>query len=235
MEIKEKINIENWDNTDIHETNAKNWEELYVEVQKELIDKLSIQNLILNNFLENNDLESAKHWANNVSKTTYNIIKKYRDFELNQYEKELHYLIVNFDNDEINLDPYYFDDWMQFNKVYEASGKLHDYYWSILEDNYNTLENAIFVNVIDEIDRHNKISNSELLDDEIAIYEIIDSSKKDGFIKLNEKSILLLNPSNNYSTGLDSISFTNSQIKELDKEYLNEIKTKFTKSNGRGM
>ena len=79
MEIKEKINIENWDNTDIHKTNAKNWEELYGEVQKELIDKLTIQNLILNTFLENNDLESAKHWANNVSKTTYNIIKKYRD------------------------------------------------------------------------------------------------------------------------------------------------------------
>lgn len=226
MDIKENINIENWDNTNVHKTNAKNYEELYGEVQNELIEKLTIQNLILNNFLENNDLESAKHWANNVSKTTYNIIKKYRDFELNQYEKELHYLIVNFENDEINLEPYYFDDWMQFNKVYEASSKLNDYYWATLEDNYNNLENAIFVNLIDEIDSHNKISNSELLDCDNAVY-VVDESKKDGFIKLNEKSILLLNPSNNDSTGLDSISFTNFQIKELKKEYLNEIKTKF--------
>lgn len=229
MEIKQKINIENWDNSNIHKTNTKNFEELYTEVQRELIDKLTMQNQILINFLENNDLESAKHWANNISKTTTNIVAKYGEFEKTQYENELNYLIVNFKNNEINIQSYYFDDWMQFNKAYESSSKLHDYYYSILEDNYKTLESSIFSNLIDEIDNFEKISNSKLLDYEINTYEIIDSCKNDGFIKLNSHSILLLNPNNDYATGLDAISFKNHEIKEFEKnkEYLNELKTKF--------
>ena len=232
MEMKQKINIENWDNSNIHKSNAKNYEELYAEVQRELMDKLAMQNQILINFLENNDLESAKHWADNISKTTTNIIAKNSEFEENQYQNELNYLIVNFKNNEIDIQSYYFDDWMQFNKVYESSSKLNDYYSSILEDNYKTLESSIFTNLIDEINNFEKISNSELLDYEINTYEIIDSCKNDGFIKLNSQSILLLNPNNDYATGLDAISFKNYEIKEIekDKEYLNELKTKLLKN-----
>lgn len=232
MEIKQKINIENWDDSNIHKTSAKNYEELYAEVQRELIDKLAMQNQILINFLKNNDLESAKHWADNISKTTTNIIAKNSEFEENQYQNELNYLIVNFKDNEIDIQSYYFEDWMQFNKVYESSSKLNDYYFSILEDNYKTLESSIFTNLIDEINNFEKISNSELLDEEIDTYEIIDSCKNDGFIKLNNHSVLLLNPNNDYATGLDAISFKNCEIKEIekDKEYLNELKTKLLKN-----
>ena len=223
------INLDQFKNLKIAPTRAKNFEELYGEVQAELLNNLYFKMEALKYCINNNDIQKAQEWVNDVDQTFRAITHKYCEYEESQFEKELNYIILNFKNNEVNIESHYFNDWNEFNKVYESSSKLHDYYWSILEDNYNTLENSIFVNLIDEIDSQNKIFNSKLLDNEIQTYEIINSSKKDGFIKLNEKSILLLNPFNNDSTSLDSISFTNSEIKELEKnkEYLNDIKTKF--------
>ena len=223
------INLDQFKNLKIAPTRAKNIEELYDEVQNELLNNLYFKMEALKYCINNNDIQKAQEWVNDVDQTFRAITHKYCEYEESQFEKELNYIVLNFKNNEVNIESHYFNDWNEFNKVYESSSKLHDYYWSILDDNYNTLENAIFVNLFNEIDSHNKISNSNLLDDEIQTYEIINSSKKDGFIKLNEKSILLLNPFNNDSTSLDSISFTNSEIKELEKnkEYLNDIKTKF--------
>ena len=229
-EIKEKINLEIYDNSNVNETFATNYEELFTEVQNELIHKLTIQNQILINLLENNDLESAKHWAENISKTTKNIVAKHSKFQENQYTNKLNYLIINFENNEINFEPHYFYDLNEWNKAYELSySKNYNNHWSYFKDNFSKIDDDILVNLIDEIHKfHHKISNPKLLETQIT--NDLDSCKNDGFLKLNNNSILLINPiiDPNY-TGSYIFGFTNSDIEwlEKNKEYLNEIKTKF--------
>ncbi len=226
---KQKINLDQFKNLNIAPTRAKNFEELFTEVQKELLDNLFFKIEGLKYCINNNDIQNAKEWINYVDQTFHSITHKYCEFEINKDNATPKYVLGSIDKNG-NLKIEYNDfndieDYYQFLKVNENLDLIEE---NLSNGSFLKLDNQIFNNLINEINSFSTIENKDILSKNNSLEEIIENSN-DEFIKLNKNEILFINPEMKNNRTIESFIFDKKEIDLLkeNKEYLNEIKTKF--------
>lgn len=220
------INLDQFKNLKIAPTRAKNFEELYGEVQNELLNNLYFKMEALKYCINNNDIQKAQEWVNDVDQTFHAIIHKYSEFEENKENSKPKYVLGSIDNDgnlKIEYNDFnYIEDYYQFLKVNEKLDLIEE---NLDNGSFFKLDNQIFNNLINEINSFSKIENKDILNKNSSLVEIIENSNNE-FIKLNKNEILLINPEMKNNRTIESFIFDKKEIDLLkeNKEYLKNIK-----------